>query len=307
MRVHHLSCATLRPLGGRRVNGDRPPFRAARMVCHCLLIETDRGLVLVDSGFGLSDIARLRNPGAALRSRSGSADSLPRQLARNAYSTVVTRPRLDPADTAIRQVERLGHSPDDVSDIVLTHLDLDHAGGLPDFPAARVHLSRAEHDFAMSAATSAVRSVHRFRYWPYQWAHGPQWVTYDAAGGEPWFGFEGVRELDGMPGIALVPLPGHSPGHCGVAVRGAGSGGGAGARWLLHAADAYFDHREIDPVAPRSTPGVAAFQARFQFDASARRASRQRLRELVAAHGDQVELFCSHDPVEFDRYRRASA
>lgn len=28
--------------------------------------------------------------------------------------------------------------------------------------------------------------------------------------------------------------------------------------WLLHAEDAYFDHREVDPVAPHSTPGVAS-------------------------------------------------
>ena len=29
---------------------------------------------------------------------------------------------------------------EDVTDIVLTHLDFDHAGGLDDFPAATVHL-----------------------------------------------------------------------------------------------------------------------------------------------------------------------
>jgi glyoxylase-like metal-dependent hydrolase (beta-lactamase superfamily II) len=174
--------------------------------------------------------------------------------------------------------------------VVLTHLDLDHAGGLPDFPRARVHVHRTEHDFA----TSAPRS----RYWAYQWAHGPDWVTYGPEGGEPWFGFEGVHDLDGLPELALVPLPGHSPGHCGVAVRAEPAGERP---WLLHAADAYFDHREIDPVEPRTTPGLAAFQKRLQFDASARRETRKRLRELATARGDEVEMFCSHDPVDFDR------
>jgi hypothetical protein len=85
MRVHHLNCGTLRPLGGRNVNGDRPPFRSARMVCHCSLIEAGERLVLVDSGFGLADVERLRSLRAAAR---------PRQLARHAYAWLVARPRL---------------------------------------------------------------------------------------------------------------------------------------------------------------------------------------------------------------------
>src|SRR5204863_4505477 len=106
------------------------------------------------------------------------------------------------------------------------------------------------------------------RYWGYQWAHGPHWVRYGAAG-DRWLEFESVRELDGLPGFALVPLRGHSPGHCGVAVR---SDDG----WVLHAADTYFDHREIDATAPHSTPALAAFQKRLQFDGAARRESRER-------------------------------
>ncbi len=145
----------------------------------------------------------------------------------------------------------------------------------------------------MVAAGSAERSLQRFRYWAYQWAHGPEWVTYEE--GERWFGFDAVRELDGLPDVALVPLPGHNVGHAGVAVRGS--------PWLLHAGDAYFDHREVDPVAPHSAPGLAAFQNRFQTDGASRRANRARLRKLAAEHGREVVMFCSHDPVEFDRHR----
>ena len=304
MNVHHLNCGTLRPLGGRRVNGDEPPWRAARMVCHCLLIEADRGLVLVDSGFGLEDLERLGD----LRS---SFFGGPAQLARYGYSRLLLRPPLDPAETAVRQVAALGHSPADVTDVVVTHLDLDHAGGLPDFPRARVHVSQAEHDFALGGASGG-GPVQSFRYWAYQWAHGPDWVTY-GDGGDRWLEFDGVRELDGLPGIAFVPLPGHSAGQCGVAVRvdappaAQPAGSPSGESWLLHAADAYFDHREIDPVAPRSTPGSASFQKTFQFDGDARRDSRARLRELARAHADKVEIFCTHDPVELDRYAAAAA
>ncbi|MFK0023778.1 MBL fold metallo-hydrolase [Streptomyces sp. NPDC090798] len=96
-------------------------------VCHCLLVETDRdGLVLVDSGIGTQDVAR---PEESLG---------PGFLGR-------AQPVLDLAETALHQVTALGFRPEDVRHVVLGHLHLDHAGGLPDFPWARVHLSEAEH------------------------------------------------------------------------------------------------------------------------------------------------------------------
>ena len=56
MRIHHLSCGTDCPLGGALFDG-RSRGLTGRLVCHCLLIETDRdGLVLVDTGYGLRDV-----------------------------------------------------------------------------------------------------------------------------------------------------------------------------------------------------------------------------------------------------------
>ena len=45
MKAHHLSCGTMR----------MPTVPT--LVSHVLLLETDAGLVLVDTGFGLEDIA----------------------------------------------------------------------------------------------------------------------------------------------------------------------------------------------------------------------------------------------------------
>ena len=42
LRVHHLNCATMHPVGGRRVLG----HAGGQMICHCLLVEADRELVL---------------------------------------------------------------------------------------------------------------------------------------------------------------------------------------------------------------------------------------------------------------------
>lgn len=265
MKVHHLNCGTMRPFGGRLVSGSGSLFARAEMVCHCLLIETDAGLVLIDSGLGTGDVA---DPDATL-TRSWQR---------------LAQPVLDESETALRQVERLGFAASDVRDVILTHLDLDHGGGLRDFPGARVHVLRAELDAALSARTAAERQ----RYPRGQWAHGPRWVTHDPAG-EDWFGFRAVRDIAGLPPeILLVPLAGHTVGHTGVAVHD-------GERWLLHAGDAFFFHGEMDPAAPTCPPGLRYMQTRVETARGLRLSNQDRLRELVRAHGTDVTVFSAHD------------
>ena len=271
MRIQHLNCGTMRPFGGRFVDVAARGLGPTRWVCHCLLVETERGLVLVDTGLGSVDVA-------------AGAGRLGRPF------VAATRPDLAREETAAAQVARLGHRVEDVRHIVLTHLDLDHAGGLPDFPNATVHVHATEHAAAMSPTGG-----EKARYRPQHWAHGPNWATH-AAVGEPWFGFEAVRDLPGLPPeILLVPLHGHSRGHTGVAVRKSGGG------WLLHAGDAYFSHRRIDPVRPGSPPLARAFENVVQLRGPARRSNQQRLRELVRDHSAEVDVLCSHDSAQFDR------
>ncbi len=243
MRIHHLNTGTMCPIGRRLVNGTGSVFQRARMVCHCLLAETNDGLALVDTGIGLGDIAT------------------PMRLGRKWVRQ--TTPRLDPAETAVQQVKALGFSPADVRHILLTHLDRDHAGGVPDFPNAKVHVHRREHDMAVANRIAAPKG----RYITEQWQHGPAWAFYDG-GGEDWFGFTGVRALgDREPDILMVPLPGHTLGHCGIAVRGKD-------KWLLHAGDAYFFHGELQPQ-PRMPFVLGIFQRRADMDRATGRAWRR--------------------------------
>lgn len=292
MRVHHLNCGTVCPPLGRLIRGEGGLFSRGRMVCHCLLVETDAGLVLVDTGIGLADMAD------------------PRERLGPGFVSVL-RPRLDPSETAVHQVEALGFSRRDVRHIVLTHLDLDHAGGLSDFPEAEVHVHRPEHAAAMQRATLRERE----RYRPAQWAHGPRFHLYDA-GGEPWFGFDCVRQLDGLPPeILLVPIGGHSRGHAAVAVRAsagvsADTSGADGApwsrrggSWLLHAGDAYFYRGEMDPNRRTCPVGLDVFQRAVAFDDEARRANQERLRALARDHAARVRVFSAHDDVELERCR----
>jgi glyoxylase-like metal-dependent hydrolase (beta-lactamase superfamily II) len=278
MRVHHLNCATLCPPLGRLLNG---PGGAAlgrgRLICHCLLIETGRdGLVLVDTGIGLDDCREPARMGRAFGAMCG--------------------PRFDPAETARRQIEAMGYSSADVQHVIVTHLDLDHAGGLPDFPHASVHVMGDE----QRAATAPSTLPERQRYRAAHFAHDPRWVLHEAAG-EPWRGFPCVRSLPGLPPeILLVPLVGHTRGHAAVAVELASG-------WLVHAGDAYFHRSTPRPSEGAMPPALALFERAVALDWAGVRENQRRLRELAAEAEAGFTLFCAHDPVEFERARAAGA
>ena len=262
MKIHHLNCGSV-----REIEPTYDGLAPAPAVNHCLLIETDSaGLILVDTGLGLADIG---NPD----------DSL------GADWVLMTEPVLAEEETAVRQVSRLGYSPGEVRHIIVTHLDVDHTGGLPDFPDAVVHVMAAELDAAMADAPS-------FRYRPAHWAHRPKWATYTTEPGQEWFGFTSIEPQD-LADVRLVPLGGHSAGHAGVAVRD-------GDRWLLHCGDAYFYHRELN-AAPESHPLFDIVQGRSEVHHDLRLGTQARLRELVRDHGDEVTAISAHDPWEFSR------
>ena len=278
MRVHHLNCGTNCPFGGRLIDGVSTGAKGT-LVCHCLLLETDRdGLVLVDTGYGLRDV------------RSPHEHQHPRV---SRFMRGLLNIQLREEETALRQVERLGFQASDVRHIILTHLDFDHAGGLDDFPEASIHLMDAE----FRAASGPRRGpVSRNRYRPAQWHDVDQWHCYPTTG-ERWLGFEAVRDLTGLPPeILIVPLPGHTWGHAGVAVD-------LGSRWLLHAGDAYFYRGEVRGAQRECTPGLRAYQTLMEVHRESRLRNQQRLRSLSIARRSDVNVFCAHDRVEFERAR----
>jgi glyoxylase-like metal-dependent hydrolase (beta-lactamase superfamily II) len=259
-------------MGGRLMDGrSRSVWTRGELVCHCLLIETADGLVLVDTGFGLQDV---RAPSSRL----------------SWFFLAMVKPEFREDMTAIRQVEALGYSPHDVRHIVMSHLDFDHAGGLDDFPWATVHMLRRERDDALAQRTW----MDRQRFRPQQWQHRERWRTYDVDKGEGWFGFNSVQPMEVTDDILLIPLAGHTHGHCGIAVRAANG-------WQLLAADAYFHEHEMRLENPCCTPGLRFYQWMLEKDRQARFDNQDRLRTLKAELGNDVSIFCSHDAAEFER------
>ncbi len=261
----------MRPLGGAFINAQQ------RMVSHCLLLETERdGLVLVDTGIGLEDVA---TPSA--------------RLGAPFVGLVGLRPNT--ATTAARQIEARGFRREDVRHIVVTHLDLDHAGGLPDFPHATVHVHADEH----RAAVVARALVDRARYRACHFAHSPRFRLYSALDSEKWFGFARARPLEGVSAeVVAIPLAGHTRGHAAIAVN-------TGRRWLLHAGDAYFGAGTVDRHAEPPRVGLQVFERSVAWNYPLVTRNHERLRALAGEHDESVTVFSAHDPTEFDRLAAA--
>lgn len=240
----------------------RPPGVPGGCVCHVLLVEAESGLVLVDSGFGLRDA---KDPAK----RFGPA----RRFIRPAFAE---------AESAVSQVVELGLDPRDVRDIVLTHFDADHTGGLADFPWARIHLTAAE----QAAALEPAGVVERGRYLPAQRDHGPDLVAHTPSAGDTWRGFAAAEEL--IAGVVLIALPGHTRGHAAVAVD-------AGEHRVLHVGDAFYHRGQIDGTGGVPWP-LRAMERMFAHDWRQVRANHERLRSLWAADDPGLVLVNAHDP-----------
>jgi glyoxylase-like metal-dependent hydrolase (beta-lactamase superfamily II) len=178
-----------KPLWERRIPADgrnRIPLGL-----RCLLVETPDALVLVDTGVGnkeeekFHDIYGIENRGSPTR-----------------------------LEDAIRAA---GHRPDDVDVVISTHLHFDHAGGntlrapdgavLPAFPQARYVVQRGEYDFAQQA-NERIRASYM----------APNYEPIAQAG--LWDFVDGETEI--VPGVSVIPTPGHTPHHQSVLVRSEG-------------------------------------------------------------------------------------
>ena len=272
MKIHHLNCGTMHAYGFPLDDGTGGFFKRGHGVIHCLLIDTGDGLALVDTGWGTRDYT---NPSPVVRQ----------------FISIVGCP-CDLNEAAIRQVETLGYDPADVKHIFLTHMHLDHAGGLPDFPAATVHIIAEE-----LKACQHPRTLIEWRaYRPEHRAHGPHWQPHTLQG-DRWFGLNCTPPIRiGEAELVMIPFTGHTRGHCAVALR-------LGDQWLVHCGDAYAYHGQVDPMKPRTLPSGKLMEIVLMTGFNVPRRHRARIRELLHTHGDKVQTFCAHDAHEFEAKR----
>jgi glyoxylase-like metal-dependent hydrolase (beta-lactamase superfamily II) len=172
-----------------------------RMATNCLLVARGRELLLIDSGIGDKNDARFRDMFG-----------------------------MDPAAVRLPEaIRRAGYEPEQVTQVLLTHLHFDHCGWntraaagqdggapgaalVPTFPNATYWLEQGEVEHARHP-----NERDRASYDPRNW--------------EPLFDAGVVRLFDGggagvepLPGVRAVRVPGHNAGMCIVLLDGVGRG-----------------------------------------------------------------------------------
>lgn len=109
-------------------------------------------------------------------------------------------------------LETAGISPETVTDIVITHLHIDHIGGLVHrggalFPNAKIHVSEADWEFwtqdGLEASLPAPLKPMAQAIAAISMIVGENVLTHKG-------------EADLGAGVGLIPTPGHTPGHSGI-------------------------------------------------------------------------------------------
>lgn len=162
------------------------------LALRCLLVEHPGGLILVDTGIGGKESDRAK--------KIFEID--------NVGETGMTW--LEDA------IVKAGHAPRDIKFVVNTHLHFDHAGGntclegdelIPAFENATYVVQRAELRFAEGTDERTAIAYPKKNFDPIR--RHRMWQT-----------VEGETEL--LPGIRLIPTPGHVPHHQSVLVSDGG-------------------------------------------------------------------------------------
>ncbi|CAO1614741.1 unnamed protein product [Sympodiomycopsis kandeliae] len=168
-------------------NPDGPPKNARReLACYSILIDhPTEGLILWETGCG-RDFATTWGPVADVFAPCKSEEKFE-------------------LDTAIKAA---GYDIKDVKKVLMGHLHLDHAGGLPYFKNTQteiwVHKLELESAY-YSCATKADAAVYQPHY--LDLSLNLNWKTFDD------------RSIDFAPGLVLQHLPGHTAGLCGLQVN----------------------------------------------------------------------------------------
>jgi N-acyl homoserine lactone hydrolase len=154
-------------------------------------IEHPEGVIVVDTGAA----AHLK--------------SLPRW---HPYFRFAVRFDIEPEQEVGPQLRGLGIGARDVKTVVLTHLHIDHDGGLAHFPHSRILASAGE-----IARTSGIAGA-MLGYLPKRW---PKWFAPEPLAWQPTAcgPFASSAPISAAGDVIAVPTPGHTPNHLSVVVR----------------------------------------------------------------------------------------
>jgi N-acyl homoserine lactone hydrolase len=169
-----------------------------------IAVETSAGWVLLDTGMSRSAHLLDANT-AAYRAGGEGAENVdagwhlhPLPPETRAWNWIVPG---DPVETALATI---GLTPSDISLAAVSHLHVDHSGGIPTLVRARVPIAiqRDELWFARARMVGIAEGFHE-----------PDWTE----PGTQWRELNGDTEI--APGVHAISTPGHTPGHMSFSVE----------------------------------------------------------------------------------------
>jgi glyoxylase-like metal-dependent hydrolase (beta-lactamase superfamily II) len=203
------------------------PMHAGDAVLPAGMIEREPGLRgrLHRNGIGVPREQRWRLPVPAFLVRHPAVG--PILVDTGLHPSVATDPRLnlgrfgaslfelEQGEDAISQLREKGISPGDVAVVILTHLHLDHASAISEFPESVFVVSSEEWHEATEHGT--LRNGYR----PQHYDHAFDYCTvdFDSEDVESYGPFGRSYDLFGDGSVRLVFTPGHSAGHMSVICR----------------------------------------------------------------------------------------
>jgi len=154
-----------------------------------LIDHPTEGLVLIDTAFG--------------RATAESRKSYPGALQASMVGLEMGRP-------VVEQLPEGGFDPADVAHMVVTHLHMDHAGGIADFPGAALWVDEREWKAASKSRLPGYKTG------PYDNAD-PRFLDFE--GTAPYGPFPGHVDMFGDGSLIVLPSPGHTAGSVMVLVN----------------------------------------------------------------------------------------
>jgi N-acyl homoserine lactone hydrolase len=119
------------------------------------------------------------------------------------------------SDAVSHQLRGRGIDPNSIGLVVMTHLHVDHASAIADFPAATFLLSRREWEAAVEPRGSTRGYVRR----QFDHAFDYRLLDFDSSAADSFAGFGRSFDVFGDGSVHLVSTPGHTRGHLSVVLR----------------------------------------------------------------------------------------
>lgn len=123
------------------------------------------------------------------------------------------KPALEPGEDVPSQLRKRGLDPGEIPVVVMTHLHMDHASAISEFPNSTFVVSETEWRFASGSGGSARNGYRRAHF---DYAFDYRTVDFDRADINSYAGFGRTFDLFGDGSVRLAFTPGHTAGHMSV-------------------------------------------------------------------------------------------